>query len=117
VPILVDVDLEPRGAALVEARRPQPAELVRRAVDHELERLVAAELEQRSNGNGHTAPRSDPRTLADATKACTGPCRRTLPLSAFEKGRAKCRQCRHAEHRARQDRAAEAEPPRTDADG
>ena len=49
------------------------------------------------------------------TKTCAGPCDRALPLSAFDKGRATCRECRRAENRDReQRRAAEQAPPEPD---
>jgi hypothetical protein len=122
VPALVDADLEQRVAALVEARRPQLAELVRRAVDHELERLVAAELEQR-NGNGYVATdfqvehdQLEKTEHVSGTKVCTN-CARSLPLAKFEAHRSKCRECRRAEARAREHEQAPAEePPRTDVD-
>jgi hypothetical protein len=106
---LVDVDLEQRVVALVEARRPQLVELVRQVVDRELEQLVAAELERRGDGNGHEAPASD---STPSTKMCTS-CARTLPLSKFEAHRWKCRECRRRE---RETRAQEPDPelPRTD---
>lgn len=113
----MDVDVEARIHELLAARRPILEQLVRHAVDAEITALVDAELERTlPNGNGAT------RAVEPATKLCTGPCGRTLPVSAFEKGRAKCRQCRRAENREREQRhtlaatvPADQEPPRPEA--
>jgi hypothetical protein len=120
--------IDERITELVAARRQTLAELVRAAVDRELQALVEAELEQRRNGrtdlilpgrnksdgNGHVRPAAA-ATDSMAVKVCTGPCGRTLPVSAFERNRGKCRECRRAEHRDRELRArpADPEPPRT----
>ena len=98
MPDTVVVDVEARVVALVQSHRPQLAELVRQAVDAELERLVDAELRAR-NGNGATAP---VETRATATTRRCNRCGRDLPPSSFDKGRGTCRRCRHEQHLQRE---------------
>jgi hypothetical protein len=102
--------IEEQVQALLELHRPELARLVDQALEAELARLVDERIAAR-NGNGNTKRVSH----VEAVKVCSGPCARTLPLSAFEKGRGKCRECRRAEHRARghDHGQAAAEPPRT----
>lgn len=92
--------LEQRVAAALDAHRPQLAELVRQAVDAELERLVDQELAQRSNGA--------------ALRRCSGACGRNLEPSKFAPGRGVCRECRQQQARDREQRRAggDPEPPR-----
>jgi len=106
--------IDERIQQLVAARREDLAELVRQAVERELQALVAAELEARNgNGTGEVAALSGRVRESDAVKVCTGPCGRTLPVTAFERGRRKCRECRRGEYRNRERRAPDPEPPRT----
>jgi hypothetical protein len=112
----VDDDLEARIAELIEARRDEVAQLVRSRIDTLAAELVEAEFRSR-NGNGH-ARKSETSVDLEVLRACSGACGRTLPASAFERGRSKCRQCRRAEQRDRELRArpADPEPPRTATD-
>jgi len=76
--------LEERVHQLVHAHRPHLEQLVRAAVDRELQALVDAELASR-NGNG-AAPSA-------ATKICTE-CGNRLPVDRFDRNRNQCRACR-----------------------
>ena len=89
--------------------------LIRQALDRQLTQmigeLVEAELETRANGKQVPA--------TPATKVCKT-CRRDLPVTAFEKHRGTCRECRRDQARSRDrrpaasgpDLTAEKEPPR-----
>jgi hypothetical protein len=104
--------IDERIRALVTAHRPELEHLVDAELDRQIDVLVSERIAAR-NGRGQPASPTGAAILSE-TKVCTT-CARTLPLSKFEAHRSKCRRCRHAEQRARQDRAAEAEePPRTD---
>jgi hypothetical protein len=110
------VDLEARIAALIEARRPELEQLVDAALDRELEAMIMARITSLNGQADLIAPGAN-NSKADyvMVKVCTGACGRTLPLTAFEKGRGKCRECRRAEQRARghDHEQTDSEPPRT----
>jgi hypothetical protein len=124
--------IDERISELVAAHHQELAELVRQAVDRELQSLVAAELEHR-NGNGSrsqagTLKASQPGTLstirpevvsgdsAETVKVCNR-CGETKPTTDFEAGRRTCRSCRWRQQRQREDvrAAADAEADRPDA--
>jgi hypothetical protein len=103
------VDVEARVAALVEARRAELEQLVRQAVDRELEALVAAELAHR-NGNGAVAASSPsaeldvPRPLAPAPeelRLC-----RVCGEQPAQQHRTVCGRCRERERKQRRERVA-----------
>ena len=110
--------IDERIHELVEGHRPELERLVDQALERELAHLVEEGLAAR-NGNGAHEPARNAAIVeaGAATKTCAGPCARTLPVSSFEKGRAKCRECRRAENREREQRRtveqqAPAEPDR-----
>jgi hypothetical protein len=101
--------VDERIAELVQAHRPELEQLVHQAIDRELEALAQQELQRR--GNGAT---SIDVTPVPTTRRCND-CGLEKPSGAFEKGRDVCRECRHAQARDRERRAAAepvAEPPR-----
>jgi hypothetical protein len=112
--------------AVIEERRAELERLVQAQVDEELERLVATDLEQRTNGNGAklagelTSARALTDEPAAPAKVCSGPCGRVLPAKMFEARRSRCRDCRreeqarHRERRRANRQTADQEPPRTD---
>jgi hypothetical protein len=104
--------IDDRISELVGAHRSELVELVRQAVDRELQVLVAAELEHRANGNG--APAVQEATPAPPLRTCKG-CGRTLDVSRFEAHRYRCKDCRRADAASSRERRspAEPEPPRT----
>jgi hypothetical protein len=105
LPEPASVDVEARVVALVQSHRPQLAELVRQAVDRELQALVQAELEHRANGNGNGAQ------AARTASALCAPCGERTRM----KGRTVCSRCKVREEwrraRERQTAAAPEEPP------
>ena len=103
--------IEEQVKALVELHRLELEQLVDEALEAELARLVDERIQARNgNGNGHVSPDIVSGDSVVAVRTCSGPCGRTLPPAAFEKGRSKCRECRRAEHRDRQ-RRVEATAP------
>jgi len=91
--------LEERVAQAVEQHRDELAELVARAVDAELERLIEANVAARLNG--HAEPTETKATVATAeTKICSG-CGRVLPLSKFDGQRRLCNTCRSRQQQER----------------
>jgi len=92
--------LDERIFELVSAHRSELEQLVRQAVDTELERLIEAEFARRGNGSSET--------VGPTTKVCRD-CGRTLPASGFEKHRHVCRECRIRQNREREQRR-QAEP-------
>jgi hypothetical protein len=95
---------------LVRSHRPELEQLVDQALERELAQLVEQRLAAR-NGPHQAAGNAAIVETAAATKTCAGPCGRALPLSAFEKGRTKCRECRRAENRDREQRRAAQQAP------
>jgi hypothetical protein len=65
----VNVAIDERVQAIVHARRDQLEEIVRAAVDRELQALVDAELERRANGNGTTGTLI--RSTPSRTRICS----------------------------------------------
>jgi hypothetical protein len=107
VAVTIDAGAEARVRELLAVHRPELERLVDQALERELTQLVEQRLAAR-NGNGADQPvrNSAVAETAAATKICAGPYGRALPVSAFEKGRAKCRECPRAEHRDREQRRA-----------
>jgi hypothetical protein len=104
-------------------------QFVDEALERHLREIVEARVRERL-ATGEPALADEPDSLVKApveprpeqTKVCNG-CRRTLPSTAFQQGRATCRVCRQQQHRERQARkaqelqpgpTADAEPPRND---
>jgi hypothetical protein len=89
--------LEQRVALALEARRPELAELVRHAIDAELERLVDAELAalvEVESTNGATPIRVTPAAVTPPARSCAECGQR--PAAP---GRRVCNGCRSRERR------------------
>jgi len=99
--------IDERISELVSAHRPELEQLIRRAVDRELEHLIEAEFARRGSGSSETAT-----SAAVATAKVCRDCGRTLPVSSFEKHRLVCRECRARQREQRRQAEADAEPPR-----
>jgi len=109
--------LAERVELAVEAHRHELAELVRAAVDRELERLVALELERlaSSNGGGSAMAEVGSSTVVEVASAMavtSRPCTRCGERAAAA-GRTLCHRCRGARDRERRAaRAADDDGPR-----
>jgi hypothetical protein len=93
--------IDERIGEIVAAHRPELEQLVRQAVDRELERLVEVELARYRNGN----------TAAATTRVCSECGERPAA-----RHRTVCERCRRARMREQQTVAAEPEPPRPGGD-
>jgi hypothetical protein len=95
MPQLLEERVSAAVASAIAARNGTLEQLVRQAVDRELERLVAGMLETEL---AERVSRADTANGAPTTKACKT-CGRDLSLDRFEKHRRQCRECRRGRER------------------
>jgi hypothetical protein len=107
----VAVDVDARIEALVAHALEQRAEVLEQLVHAELERRVAALVDERLNGAAErpsNATRALPATPdpSPSTRHCNG-CDRDIASDAFSPGHSRCKECRRREWRERQQRRRE----------